>query len=330
MSLPRIHIIGLGGTIAMGSAGALGVVPTMAAADLVAAVPQLAQVAEVSASSLRMVAGSNLTIDDLLAVAAEANRLLAAGVDGIVVTQGTDTIEEIAFGLDLLVAGDAPIVVTGAMRNPTLPGADGPANLLSAVLVAGSRAACGLGALVVFNDEIHAARFVQKTHTQSPATFRSRLAGPLGWLAEGSVRIALRPAGRHHFAVPAGAPDQPVALVTLSLGDDGRLLETIGQLGYAGLVLEALGGGHALARMAEPLGRLARAMPVIMASRTGCGEVLRHTYGFPASESDLLARGLIAAGALDGPKARLLLALLLRAGARREEIAHTFETFWDA
>ncbi len=323
----RVDIIGLGGTISMAGTGAQGVVPTLTPEGLMAAVPQLAQVAEVRASSLRMVAGSSLSIEDLLAVAEEARRRIAEGADGVVVTQGTDTIEEIAFGLDLLVGGDAPVVVTGAMRNPTLPGADGPANLLAAVQVAASPRACGLGALVVFNDEIHAARFVQKTHTQSPATFRSRLVGPIGWLAEGDVRIVLRPLGRRHVEVPAGAPQRMVALLTFGLGDDGRLLGAIEGLGYAGAVIEALGGGHAPQPLAEPLDRLAQTMPVILASRTGAGEVLRRTYGTPGAEIDLIARGLIPAGMLDGPKARLLLTLLLRAGASREEIAGAFAAY---
>jgi len=193
------------------------------------------------------------------------------------------------------------------------------------VQVAASPLARGLGALVVLNDEVHAARFVQKTHTQSLSTFRSRLTGPLGWVAEGTVRIALRPVPGLHLVVPAEAPERPVALLTLGLGEDGRLLGALEELGYRGVVVEALGGGHVPAALAEPLGRLAERMPVVLASRTGCGEVLRHTYGFPGSESDLLARGLIPAGALDGLKARILLALLLRSGASRAEIARAFD-----
>ncbi|MDI7274548.1 MAG: asparaginase [Anaerolineae bacterium] len=326
MALPSVHIIGLGGTISMASSGALGVVPSLTAEELGATLPQLAGVASLSATSLRMVAGSSLSLDDLLATATEAQRRLDEGADGVVVTQGTDTIEEVAFALDLLVAGDGPVVVTGAMRNPTQPGADGPANLLAAVQVAASPQARGLGALVVFADEVHAARFVQKAHTQSTGAFRSRLAGPIGWVAEGRVRIVARPIGRRHLVLPADAPDRPVALVTLALGDDGRLLRAVEGLGYAGLVVEALGGGHAPAPLADALGHLAAAMPVVLASRTGCGEVLQRTYGFTGSESDLLARGLISAGALDGPKARILLWLLLRGGAGREEIARAFET----
>jgi len=327
MALPRVDIIGLGGTISMGGANAAGVVPTLTAEDLVHAVPALAQAAEVRALQFRMVAGSSLSIDDLLATAAQVRRCIEEGAAGVVVTQGTDTIEEVAFGLDLLVPGDAPVVVTGAMRNPTVPGADGPANLLAAVQVAASRQARGLGALVVFSDEVHAARFVQKAHTASPAAFRSRQAGPIGWVAEGEVRIALRPVGRQHVRVPEGAPDRPVALLTMSLGDDGRLFSALAGLGYCGAVIEALGGGHLPFFAVEAAARLASTMPVVLASRTGCGEVLRRTYGFPGSESDLLARGLIHAGTLDGPKARILLTLLLRSGAGMREVVQAFGTW---
>src|SRR5215208_1910468 len=123
-----------------------------------------------------------------------------------------------AFVLDLLVDTDAPVVVTGAMRNPTLPGAEGPANLLTSVQVAISEAARGVGTVVVLNDEIHAARFPQKTHTSNPATFRSPLTGPIGYVSEDNVRIATPPVGRHHVDLPEETQDRPVALYTVALG----------------------------------------------------------------------------------------------------------------
>ncbi len=292
---------------------------------LVEDVPEIGEVAEVTAESFRQVPGSELTIDDVVELSEEIKGHIDEGAAGVVVTQGTDTIEETSFVLDLLVDEDVPIVVTGAMRNPTLPGAEGPANLLASVRVAASEAARGLGAVVVLNDEVHAARFVQKTHTSNPATFRSPLTGPIGWISESNVRIATRPAGRHHVTLPPESQDRPVALYTLGLGDDGRLLDQIGQLGYEGLVIEALGAGHVPGRMAEPLGSLASRMPVILASRTGGGEVLENTYGFTGSETDLLQRGLISAGMLDGPKARLFLSLLLRSGASKEVITEAFD-----
>jgi|SRR5215203_2007488 len=121
-----------------------------------------------------------------------------------------------AFVLDLLVDTDAPVVVTGAMRNPTLPGAEGPANLLTSVQVAISEAARGVGTVVVLNDEIHAARFPQKTHTSNPATFRSPLTGPIGWIAEGTARVATRPVGGHHIALPSETQDHLMLPSTLS------------------------------------------------------------------------------------------------------------------
>lgn len=177
MELPKVRVFSLGGTISSTDSEDRGVKPTLTGEALVSDVPRISEVAEVSAVSFRQAASGELTVRDLAELAAEIERSVDGGASGAVVTQGTDTIEETAFALDLLVDRDTPVVVTGAMRNPTLPGADGPANLLAGIQVASSEAARGLGTMVVLNDEIHAARFVRKTHTHSPATFRS---DPLG------------------------------------------------------------------------------------------------------------------------------------------------------
>jgi L-asparaginase len=326
VALPTVAVYSLGGTISATQTGGSGVEPSLTGEALVEDVPEIAEVAEVTAESFRQVPGSELDLNDLIELSAEIKGCIDEGYKGVVVTQGTDTIEETAFVLDLLVDTDAPVVVTGAMRNPTLPGAEGPANLLASVQVAISEAARGVDTVVVLNDEIHAARFVQKTHTSNPATFRSPLTGPIGWIAEGNVRVATRPVRGYHITLPEETEDCPVALYTVALGDDGRLLSTIGQSGYEGLVIEAFGAGHVPSVMAEPLGDLAEGMPVVLASRTGGGEVLRNTYGFTGSETDLLERGLINAGMLDGPKARLFLSLLLRSGAGKQEIAGAFDS----
>jgi L-asparaginase len=331
LALPKVAVLSLGGTISSTQAeGGSGVAPSLTGEALVEDVPEISEVAEVSANSFRQVPGSELVLEDLIELAAEIKGHIDAGSAGVVVTQGTDTIEETSFVLDLLLNQDAPVVVTGAMRNPTLPGAEGPANLLASVRIAASEEARGLGAVVVLNDEIHAARFVQKTHTSNPATFRSPLAGPVGYVFEDNVRIATRPVGRRHIDLSEETQDRAVALYTIGLGDDGRLLTQVGELGYEGLVIEAFGVGHVHSVMAEPLGSLAGEMPVVLASRTGSGEVHSETYGFTGSESDLLERGLIRAGMLDGPKARLFLSLLLRSGASREEVAEAFEYPFDA
>ena len=330
MALPEVAVLSLGGTISSTQTeGGLGVAPSLTGEALVEDVPEISEVAEVSADSFRQVPGSELVLEDLVELAAEIEDRIDAGAAGVVVTQGTDTIEETSFVLDLLVNRDAPVVVTGAMRDPTLPGAEGPANLLASVRVATDETARGLGAVVVLNDEIHAARFVQKSHTSNLATFRSPLAGPIGYVFEYNVRIATHPIGRCHVHLPDESQDHPVALYTTSLGDDGRLLKQIGRLGYEGLVVEAFGIGHVHSVVAEPLASLAGEMPVVLASRTGSGEVHRETYDFNGSESDLLKRGLIRAGMLDGPKSRLFLSLLLRSGASREEIVGAFDRPFD-
>jgi L-asparaginase len=319
-----VLVLSLGGTIAMSSGDGRGVSPKLTGADLVGAVPELTQVARVDADSFRQLPGAHLTFDDLAALADRIDEAVAGGADGVVITQGTDTIEETAFLLDLLLDVDAPVVVTGAMRNPTLPGADGPANLLAAVQVAASGDARELGVLVVLNDEVHAARFVGKRHSTLPSAFRSA-AGPLGWVTEGRPCIPLRLARQITVPRKAAGPGR-VALVTAALDDDGGMVTAASAGRYDGIVVEALGGGHVPATLIEPLAEAAARMPVVFVSRTGQGDALRDTYGFPGSETDLIERGLIPGGWLDGPKARILLMALLRAGNDIDSVRARFES----
>jgi L-asparaginase len=265
----------------------------------VAAVPQLRDIADVETVAFRQMPSGDLTLSDVVALAAEIGRSFAAGAAGAVVTQGTDTIEETSFALDLLTGG-GPVVVTGAMRNPTLAGPDGPANLV-------------------------AARFVGKTHTSSPSTFRSLTAGPVGWVVEGRPRVVMR-LPRLEGRPAAVSGDIPaVALLTSTLGDDSRLVDAAPALGYAGLVIGAFGGGHVPGHVVAALDRVARRIPVVLASRAPGGEMLQRTYGFPGSERDLLSRGLIPAGFLSGLKARVFLSLLLAGGANTERVRVAFD-----
>jgi L-asparaginase len=319
----RVTVFGLGGTISMSAtAGGGGAVPALTPADLVAAVPGLADSGiAVDVVDVRQVAGASVTFADVETLTELIAARLADGVDGVVVTQGTDTIEETSYLLDIGHAGGSPIVVTGAMRNPTLAGPDGPANLLAAIRVAASPAAEGLGALVVFADEIHAARRVRKTHTTDPGTFRSLDGGPLGYVVEGEVRVLNRLA--HRPVVPAGGRSARVAVVTLMFDDDGVLFDGLADR-VDGVVVAALGAGHVPTALIEPLTELAGRLPVVLASRTGAGSVLARTYGFPGSERDMLARGLVSAGYLAPPKARLLLGRLLGAGADQAAVSAAF------
>ncbi|WP_431282294.1 asparaginase [Humitalea sp. 24SJ18S-53] len=315
MKKPRLLFLSLGGTITMVPDPGGGILPRLGAAELVASVPALADVAEIEAYSLFRLPSPSLEPGNLVDVARRIEAAFAEGFDGAVVIQGTDTIEESAFLLDLLVPGDRPVVVTGAMRGADAPGADGPANLLAAAQVAASAAARGLGTLVVLNDDIHAARFVQKTHTALTSAFASPLAGPLGVVAEGVVRIYAR-VGRMPCLPASAGPPLPVALLTWAMGEDGRMLAALPGLGYAGLVLAGFGAGHVPAGVAPLLSDLAAQMPVVLATRCTTGPVFTSTYGYAGAEIDLIARGLVPAGMLAPAKARLLLGLLLREPTR--------------
>jgi len=169
MSGRPVTIFTLGGTIAMAPQDGGGAIPAMDAEALCAAVPELARVAAVSTENFCELPGAHLTLDDLLALARAIEAARAGGAVGAVVTQGTDTMEEAAFVLDTVLDPGFPVVVTGAMRHPGQPGADGPANLLAAAAVAAGGEAAGIGTVVVMNDEIHAAALVQKTHATRPS-----------------------------------------------------------------------------------------------------------------------------------------------------------------
>jgi L-asparaginase len=323
---PRLLVLSLGGTITMVPSAEGGITPKLGAEELVASVPALADAAEIEARSPFRLPSPSLTPEDLVAVAGEIDAAFAAGFDGAVVIQGTDTIEESAFILDLLVRGDQPVVVTGAMRGADAPGADGPANLLSAVRVAAAPEARGLGTLAVLNYDIHAARFVQKSHTALPSAFLSPLVGPIGTMIEGRPRFYVTPRRNPCLPHDVGAP-APVALLKCPMGNDTRLLGGLAGLGYAGAVIEGMGAGHVHADAAPVLGELARAMPVVLASRVMTGPVFTRTYGYPGAEIDLLDRGLLAAGYLSGLKARLLLALALRGGTDRKALEAAFAPY---
>lgn len=324
----RVLVLTLGGTIASlpsesGAGG--GAIPTLTGDDLLAMAPGLAQVADVTARTLMQVPSCDIRPADVRAVAETIAVAVGTGgtgsagtgeppADGIVVVQGTDTLEETAYLLDLLLDIEAPVVVTGAMRTPSTPGADGPANLIASVQVAADPAARGLGALVVLSDEIHAAAHVAKTHSSATDAFTSPGFGPIGRVVEGRVHIYARPVRQHERVdVPPDATWPYVPILRVAQGTRPVEVDALAAIADA-LIVEATGGGHVPADLVPVLEAVAHRIPVVLTSRTGAGGTLESTYGYPGSEMDLLGRGVVSSGPLDAVKARLWLGARLAAG----------------
>jgi L-asparaginase len=320
----RILMVSLGGTIAMTKAASSGLVPTLAADDLLRRSPEIASLAAIETWSPATLPSASLSIAQIVEVAKVLRERFAEGYEGAVVTQGTDTLEETAFLLDSLIPETQPVVVTGAMRGGDEPGADGPANLANALRVAMDEQSRGRGTLAVFSGEIHAARFVRKTHTVSRRAFRSVGRAAVGDVIEGQVRFNGRTP--RPPVVPSFDPARarPVALFRFAMGEDDRLLKCLPDLGYGGLVIEGAGGGHVSAALMPTIRELAALMPIALASRCPNGPVLRSTYAYPGSEIELFRAGVMHAGELCGLKARLLLDLLIMSGGDKARIEAEF------
>ena len=307
-SSPRIRLLAVGGTIScLPAAGEAAATATLTAGEIVASVPELARIAEVEVGDVATIASFAITLSDMHDLALEVKRALDDGCDGVVITHGTDTIEETAYALALLLPR-AAIVFTGAMRNPALPGTDGPANLLAAFVTAADSETADLGPLVVLNDELHTARFAQKSHTTRLSTIASLGAGPVGEVVEGRLHVWFRPVWEDYLGLPDSLDDAPVELVRLAADPSETLLRAAIETHPAGIVIEGTGGGHVPPRLLGTLDdALAAGIPVVVATRSPSGRNLEQTYGMPGSEVDLLQRGALPAGLLSGHKARLRL-----------------------
>lgn len=308
--LPTLAIAGLGGTVSMKSdSPAGGVKPALNCDMQIAQLPELRSMAFLIVETLALLPSASLNFSALLDVFAWAKSKIEAGARAIVMTQGTDSLEETAYFLDLIWPFDAPVVMTGAMRSASQPGHDGPANLLAAVQVALADDSRGRGVLVVMGDQVHAASRVRKTASLSISAFRSPEYGPLGMLIEGSVLYHHAIKRTEALPLPIRT-DHRVALLESCLSADVDLLLAVEELGYEGLVVAGFGAGHVSESWSTALGRIAAALPVIVATRTGSGPTARASYGFIGGEIDLQAKGIHMAGRLCPRKCRILLWLL--------------------
>jgi L-asparaginase len=313
-----VRLLAAGGTIAM--RGEAGAVPALDGRGLSERLGL-----EVESETMFALPSAHLSLDQGLALARRAAELAAAGA-GVVLTTGTDTMEELAVLCSLLHGGEAPIVLTGANRPDSAPGADGPANLADAVALAASPAGAGLGAVVVFAGEIHAGMSVRKLDSTGPGAFGSPQAGPLGRVLEGRVWLHARP-----LRPPTLAPrqlDLHVPILTASLGDEGAPLAAATR-GAHGAVLVAFGAGHLSPAQLRELRAALERIPVALTCRPERSAMLFSTYGFEGAERDLRASGAVIVPFLSPPAARMALLACLGAGLDLPAIRSTLAP-WDA
>jgi L-asparaginase len=310
----RVRVIATGGTIANAPTGRLS------GDQLVSGLPHPERLGRLEGETFANVPSTALTLDDCVRLSRHIVDLLAAehDLDGIVVTSGTDTLEELAWFLYLTVADRRPIVVVGAMRPPGAHDADGAANLAEAVRVAASASARGRGTLVVMHGQILSARTVEKRHATDIGAFDAPEVERLGVVKRGRVRFARAGPGTPPpgaFALPPDGSLPRVDVLLVYQGATGDLVDAATAHGARGIVLAAAGAGALTPSQSDAARRAARAgVPVVVASRTGAGRV-------PAQSS---SSELISAGDLAPVKARVLLALALTRGLDASEIAELF------
>ncbi len=316
--MKRIVIVTTGGTIAMKQdKEAGGAVPALTGQDFLSLLPT--GLAEIEIEEHCHLPSAHFTIETLWTLQERVSAALGrADIDGVLVLHGTDVMEESAYLFDLTVPGDKPMVLTGAMRTASDLGYEGHANLAAALRVAADDQARGLGAVVVMNDEIHAARFVTKTHTSSLATFQSLDFGPLGRVDGDRVVIAQRVA-RNVVECETWEPN--VVLIKLAVGMDDGLFKYVLEQGARGVVLEALGGGRVPPWWLPAIRQaVENGVAVVIASRCPAGRIW-DGYGYAGAYKDLRSMGTLFADGLNGQKARIRLMCVLGAAESPEEVA---------
>jgi L-asparaginase len=324
-ALPRVLMVFTGGTISMQVVPGRGAVPARSGREILALVPRMVDTASIVLDDFDRIPGPHWTPERMLDLARHLrSRLGEAPFDGAVVTHGTDTLEETAYLLDLVLDTELPVVLTGAMKTADDPSWDGPANLLAAARCAASERSRGLGVLVVFDDAVHAARGVTKMHTEAFGAFASPRHGSLGEMEVDGPRYRRVPASPER--IPTDRVESRVALVAAAAGMDARPLRHALDDGARGVVVEALGRGNVPpAMMAGVREAAARGVPVVVASRCPRGRTAPR-YGYEGGGRDLEEAGALFAGDLSAAKARIKLMVLLGAGREGEELRAAFST----
>ncbi len=324
-NLKKVKLIATGGTIAsLKLAPDKGALPRLSGEELLEAAPGVRELAELKVESFSSLPSHHLSMEQLFELAGKVKSALEEeGFQGVVVSMGTNILEEAAYMFDLTWDGEEPVVVTGALRNPSLLSSDGPVNIYNAVAVAAHEQARGMGVLVALGGEVHTARDVTKTRTQSVTTFQSPGLGPLGRVNNGRLSLYRRSLVREHISPPALRAK--VELIKAAAGMGSELLEGALRGGADGLVIEGFGGGHVTPFMLPGIERaLAEGVPVVLVSRCFSGELLEGTYEYEAGDKHLRRLGVTFGGSLSGQKARIKLTLVLSLTREPKELARYF------
>lgn len=319
--MSHVAVLFTGGTISMVvDPNAGGKVPTLDGAAILARAPGIEQIAELTPIDLGRTPASHFSFPKLFEIASEIRRCQAdPTIDGIVVVQGTDVIEETAFLWDLVLDGEQPVIVTGAMRAASDPSDDGPDNLRNAVRCAIAPELRGAGVQVVLDSTINPADGVTKTHASALDAFQCLDTGPLGRVVAG--RVALDRARGPRRAMRTDRAVDGVLLLTAHVATDGALLDAAVALRPPGIVVEATGAGNTAASLLEAAER-AMEQGIVVAFTTRCpAGAASEGYAFPGGGATWRRAGALLAGHLSGPKVRIALAAGLGAGLDRDGLA---------
>ena len=279
-------------------------------------------IADLYVEDLYHLASPQITEREMLGIKNRIEEAVQEGYDGVVVTHGTDTLEETAYYLELTLDVNIPIVITGAMRSSNEIGADGLANLRSSLVVATDEESSDKGVLVVMNDEVHTATYVTKTHTTNVATFQTPTFGPIGLVSKNNVIYFQKLVKEEHYEV--NTTEKKVYLLKAYAGMDEKLINAVCDLGADGLVIEALGAGNLPPQTVSAVRNcIKRSIPVVFVSRAFNG-VTQDVYDYEGGGKRFQQDGVIFTTGLSGQKARVKLMILLEAEISFEKLGELF------
>ena len=322
--MKKIAIIFNGGTISMKIDEKIkAAVPSLSAEEIMSMIPGVEEYAEIEAYTFSSMPSPHMTLETMLKLSKFTTELVEReDIDGVVITHGTDTLEETAYLLDLTVKTKKPVVVTGAMRSGSELGYDGPFNLATSICTAISDEAVGRGVLVCFNGELNSASEVTKANSMALNAFRTPNFGPIGIVDNDNV-IFYRDAN-HLEKYDVSEIKKQVALIKCVVDMDSSYIDYLIEKGCGGIVIEALGRGNVPPKMVDGIKKATELnIPVVVVSRCFEGRVFE-SYGYEGGGKQLKDLGVIFGDTLPGQKARIKLILAINSGMNIHEVARAF------